>query len=132
MARVDYSDSRSFRHRHTVELDYLTADSSLLRWANKVEQGQRSEGVQWSSLLSWRYGYNIDSAMASTVGVAGKTEPEIPEFVRLDPSFMGRPPKQVSLLTNYVAAFRFRNRLYKDWLYIEVEPGYSQRQRHHF
>ena len=131
-ARVDYSNSKRFRHRHAVELDYLTGESSLLRWANKVEQGQRSDGVEWSSLVSWRYGYNIDSALAIIGGVVGKTEPDIPDFIREDPPYIGRPPKQDSLITNYVVAFRLRNRLYKDWLYVEFEPGYSRRQRHHF
>lgn len=131
-ARVDYSDSRRFRHRHAVELDYLTGESSLLRWANKIEQSERSEGVEWSSLLSWRYGYNIDSAMAVIAGVVGKTEPDIPDFIREDPPYIGRPPKQDPLLTNYVAALRFRNRIYKDWLYVEIEPGYTRRQRHQF
>lgn len=131
-ARVDYSDSQRFRHRHGVELDYLTGESSLLRWANKIEDGQRSEGVQWSSLLSWRYGYNIDSAMAIIAGVVGKTEPEVPDFIREDPLFAGQSLKQGSLLTNYVVAFRLRNRLYKDWLYVEIEPGYSRRKRNHY
>ncbi len=131
-ARVDYSDSKLFRHRHTVDLDYLTGETSLLRWTNKIEQGQRSDGVQWSSLVSWRYGYNIDSAMAIIAGVVGKTEPDIPDFIRENPPYIGRPPKQGSLLTNYVAALRFRNRIYKDWLYVEIEPGYARRQRHHF
>ncbi|MFK8051166.1 MAG: hypothetical protein AB8B81_22275 [Halioglobus sp.] len=131
-ARVDYSNSKRFRHRHAVELDYLTGESSLLRWANKIEQGQRSDGVEWSSLISWRYGYNIDSALAIIGGVVGKTEPDIPDFIREDPPYIGRPPKQDSLITNYVVAFRLRNRLYKDWLYVEFEPGYSRRQRHHF
>lgn len=130
--RVDYSDSKRFRHRHAVELDYLTGESSLLRWANKFEQGQRSEGVTWSSLVSWRYGYNIDSAMAIIAGVVGKTEPDIPDFILEDPPYTGRAPNQSSLLTNYVAALRFRNRVYKDWLYVEIEPGYTRRQRHHF
>lgn len=131
-ARVDYSDGRGFRHRHTVELDYLTGESSLLRWANKIEQSQHSEGVEWSSLFSWRYGYNIDSAVAVIAGVVGKTEPDIPDYIREDPPYVGRPPKQDPLLTNYIAALRFRNRIYKDWLYVEFEPGYTQRQRHHF
>lgn len=131
-ARVDYSDRKRFRHRHGVELDYLTGESSLLRWANKIERGQRSEGMEWSSLVSWRYGYNIDSAMAIIAGVVGKTEPDIPDFILEDPPYVGRPPNQDGLLTNYVVAFRLRNRLYKDWLYVEVEPGYARRQRHHF
>ena len=130
--RADYSDKRRFRHRHTVELDYLTGETSLLRWATKFEDGQRSDGVEWRSSLAWRYGYSIDSAMAIIANVAGKTEPDIPDYILDDPSFSLPPPDQDSLVTNYGLKASFRNRLYKDWLYIEVEPGYTWRQRHNF
>ena len=130
--RADYSDKRRFRHRHTVELDYLTGETSLLRWATKLEDGQRSDGVEWSTALVWRYGYSIDSAMAFIVNAAGKTEPDIPDYVFEDPSFIPPLPDQQSLVTTYGFKASFRNRLYKDWLYVEVEPGYTWRQRHNF
>jgi len=27
---------------------------------------------------------------------------------------------------------KLRNRLYKDWLYVEIEPGYTDRKRSHY
>ena len=130
--RADYSDKRRFRHRHSFELDYLTGETSLLRWSNRFEKGQRTEGVEWSTALSWLLGYSIDSAASFSIGASGNTEPYIPEYILEDPPFVGREPDQSSLLTEYGVIFNFRNRLYKDWLYIEFEPGYTQRQRHHF
>ena len=131
-ARVDYSDKNRFRQRHSVELDYLTGETSLLRWSNRIEHGQRSEGVEWTSALSWRYGYSIDSAVAFIVSANGKTEPDIPDFILEDPPYVGPEPEQDSLVTNYRAVIKLRNRIYKDWLFVEFEPGYTQRQRHHF
>jgi hypothetical protein len=131
-ARVDYSDKNRFRQRHSTELDYLTGETSLLRWANKVEHGQVSEGIEWASLLSWRYGYSIDSAVAFVLGANGETEPGVPDFILDDPSYVGTDFDQSSLVNNYGVVVLFRNRLYKDWLYIEFEPGYTLRQRHHF
>jgi hypothetical protein len=130
--RADYSDKRRFRHRHSVEFDYLTGETSLLRWSNRVEQGQRTEGVEWGTALSWLLGYSIDSAASFSIGASGNTEPDIPEYILEDPPYIGREPDQSSLVTEYGVIFNFRNRLYKDWLYIEFEPGYSQRQRHNF
>ncbi|MEH6519250.1 MAG: hypothetical protein V7742_21440 [Halioglobus sp.] len=130
--RVDYSDKERFRQRHTAEIDYLTGETSLLRWANKLEHGQRSQGVEWGSVVSWRYGYSIDSAVAVLVGANGKTEPGIPEYILEDPPYTGREPEQDSLVVNYGVVVKFRNRLYKDWLYVEFEPGYTNRQRHHY
>ena len=131
-ARVDYSNKRRFRQRHSVELDYLLGETTLLRWSNKLEHGQVSEGIEWGSAVSWRRGYSIDSAVAIIVGVAGKTEPEVPGFVLDDPAYEGQELDESSLLTNYGVVVKFRNRLYKDWLYVEFEPGYTQRKRNHF
>lgn len=130
--RLDYSDKNRFRQRHSMELDYLTGETSLLRLAGKIEQGQESEGVEWFSSLSWRYGYSIDSAIAFVLAVRGKTEPDIPDFILEDPPYTGAAPDQDPLVTSYGAVIRYRTRLYKDWLYMELEPGYAQRQRHHF
>ena len=130
--RADYSDKDRFRHRHSVELDYLTGDTSLLRWANKVESGQRSEGIEWSTAMSWRYGYSLDSAMAFIVYANGRTEPEVPGFILDDPDFIGKEFDESKLVANYGLRANFRNRLYEDWLYVEFEPGYSWRQRNNF
>ena len=130
--RVDYSDKNRFRQRHSVELDYLTGETSILRWSNKLEHGEVSEGVEWGSAVSWRYGYSVDSAVAVIVGASGKTEPDVPGFVLDDPAFEGLELDDSSLLTNYGVVLKFRNRLYKDWLYVEFEPGYTHRKRYHF
>jgi len=130
--RVDYSDKNRFRQRHSVEVDYLTGETSLLRWANKLEHGQESEGVEWASLFSWRYGYSIDSAVAFVLAVNGETEPDVPDYIKNDPEFEGADFDQSSLINNYGVVIRLRNRLYKDWLYVEFEPGYTMRKRHHY
>jgi hypothetical protein len=130
--RVDYSDSNRFRQRHTAELDYLTGETSLLRWANRLEHGQRSEGVEWGSYFSWRYGYSLDSALAVVIGLSGKTEPDIPDFVLEDPPWMGPTPEQDPVVANYGVVVKLRKRLYKDWLYAEFEPGYTMRKRHNY
>jgi hypothetical protein len=130
-ARVDYSNKNRFRQRHNIDLDYLTGERSLLRWSNKLEHGQVSEGIEWGSAVSWRYSYSVDSAIALIVGAVGKTEPDVPGFVLDDPAFDGVKLDDSSLVTNYGVVIRLRNRLYKDWLYVEFEPGYTQRKRFH-
>ncbi len=138
--RADYSDSKRFRHINHVELDHLTGETSLLRWSTRLERGQVSEGTEWTSGLSWVLGYSLDSAFAASVFMAGKTNPDVPDAI-----LEGRPYEGMtyplplspddeggSLVTNYGFKLRFRNRLYKDWLYIEFEPGYTWRQRNHF
>lgn len=130
--RADYSDKERFRQRHLVELDYLTGETSLLRWSGRLTQGQRSEGVEWATTLSWRYGYSIDSAVAFVLAANGRTEPDIPDFILEDPPYTGPEPEQDALVNNYGVVVKLRNRLYKDWLYVEFEPGYTNRKRHHF
>ncbi len=131
--RAYYSDKDRFHTTHQFDLDYLTGETSLVRWSTKLRRGQRSEGTEWRSLLSWSYGYSIDSAVAVVLGLTGVTDPDIPDDLEENPDdYLPFPDDDGSLITNYGLILKFRNRLYKDWLFIEFEPGYTERQRHHY
>ncbi len=135
--RADYSNDKRFRLVNNLEFDYLTGMTSLVRWSNRIEYGQRTEGTEWSSIVSWRYGYSLDSAFAWVFGLNGKSSPDVPNKIREGKPFNGvqYPPNATggsSLLTNYGTILKFRNRLYSDWLYLEVEPGWSYRKRNNF
>lgn len=130
--RAFYSDKDRFQHKHLIDLDYQTGETSLIRWSNKVKRGDRTDGTEWRSTVSWRYGYSLDSAVAFVVGVTGKTAPEAPDEVGEGTEWPPLPDDDGSLITNYGAIIKFRNRLYKDWLFIEFEPGYTERKRNHY
>jgi hypothetical protein len=130
--RAFYSDRDRFQHKHLIDLDYQTGETSLIRWSNRMARGDRTEGTEWRSQLSWRYGYSLDSAVAFVLLVSGQTDPDAPEDVGEGTEWPPLPSDDGSLVTNYGAVIKLRNRLYKDWLFIEFEPGYTNRQRHHY
>ena len=130
--RLRYTDDDLFSMRHLADFDVLTGERSLVRWSNKVEHGERSEGTEWRTSLSWRYGYSLDSAFAVILGMDGETDPEAPDEVGDGTEWPDAPVSSGSLVNNYALIFKLRNRLYKDWLYIEIEPGYTQRKRNHY
>ena len=130
--RLRYTNDDRFSMRHVADFDVLTGERSLVRWSNKVELGERSEGTEWRSLISWRYGYSLDSAFSMIFGVTGETEPDPPKEVGEGTEWPAEPLSDGSLVTNYGIIFKLRNRLYKDWLYVEIEPGYTDRKRSHY
>lgn len=127
-----YSNPKRFFQQQRVELDYITGVTSLARWTLGVERGQRSEGTEWASLWSWRYGYSLDSAIGFVVGVTGETDPNDPDDLLTNPEWPPEPFSSGPLYTNYGLIIQFRNRIYKDWLFVEFEPGYVQRKDHHY
>ena len=130
--RAAYSDKDRFHHKHLFDFDKQTGETSLARWSTRFERGERSEGTEWRTLISWRYGYSLDSAVAVVLGITGETDPENPDEVGPGTEWPSEPYDDGSLITNFGGGLRFRNRLYKDWLFVEFEPGYVRRQRHHY
>ena len=130
--RLRYTNDDRFNTRHLVDFDVLTGERSLFRWSNKVELGERSEGTEWRSLFSWRYGYSLDSAVSVVVGATGETDPDDPDMVGEGTDWPEEHYSDGSLVTNYGVIFKLRQRAYKDWLYVEIEPGYTQRKRNHY
>ncbi|MEH6589633.1 MAG: hypothetical protein V7746_05205 [Halioglobus sp.] len=130
--RVRYTDDDRFNMRHVADFDVLTGQRSIIRWSNKVEYGQRSEGTEWRSSVSWRYGYSLDSAFSVVAGASGETDPEAPDTVGYGTDWPEEPISSGSLVNNYAIVLKLRNKLYKDWLYVEFEPGYTRRKRNHY
>lgn len=127
--RFEYSDKRRFHMINQLDYDYATGEASAIRFLGRLYNGQRSEGDEWGTAAVWRYGRNLDSAYMVALGVLGKTDPDIPEELEgtVDPALNGG-----SLVTDRGGWVLYRRRLYKDWLYMEVSPGYTWRKRHHY
>lgn len=100
----------------TTQLDFyhaIGADDSL-RWSNRLRYGEKTDGSEWRTSLSLRQRYLIDTkrpvATSAFVVVNGVTEPE-------------------SYTKNYKLGFLFRRQIYRDFLFMEVQPAYNYRRR---
>ena len=93
-------------------LDKALRERELVRAYTRFLYGEKTDGTEWSSSLSYARGWQGDSGRVGAtwlyVGADGKTEPY--DFVK-----------------NYKVGARFRRQAYRDWLFWEIEPSYNRR-----
>ncbi|MCZ6831672.1 MAG: hypothetical protein O7F73_19180 [Gammaproteobacteria bacterium] len=88
-------------------------DDNLLAWINRVEYGEDTYGVEWSSSLQWRHRLEEETVISYMVGLDGVTDP--------DP-----------LTENYGFAVNYRTNIYRKYLFVELEPAYMWRKQADF
>ena len=93
-------------------LDKALGDRELVRAYTRFLYGEKTDGTEWFSSLSYARGWGEDSGRVGAtwlyVGADGHTEPY--DFVK-----------------NYKVGVRFRRQAYRDFLFWEVEPSYNWR-----
>ena len=85
------------------DIDQLLTEHIMLRSSNygNVAQSNDIEGLEWESSLFLFHALSNRKALTYRVMVLGKTQAEVP-------------------LANYGFEFRFRRRVYRDWLFLEL------------
>jgi hypothetical protein len=91
------------------DIDHSLDDKTLLRWANKVEYSEESNGAEWNTRAAWVKRLGKRSALSVFSFIRGETDPEI--------------------LKSRGFGVTYRHQFFRDWLYYEVEPRYSWRKR---
>ena len=93
-------------------LDKALRERELVRAYTRFLYGEKTDGTEWSSSLSYARGWQGDSGRVGAtwlyLGADGQTEPY--DFVK-----------------NYKVGARFRRQAYRDWLFWEIEPSYNWR-----
>jgi hypothetical protein len=93
-------------------LDKALDDRELIRAYTRFLYGEKTDGTEWSTSLSYARGWEGDSGRVGATwlyaGVDGQTEPY--DFVK-----------------NYKVGVRFRRQAYRDFLFWEIEPSYNWR-----
>ncbi|MEP5763675.1 MAG: hypothetical protein ABJ308_03745 [Halieaceae bacterium] len=92
-----------------ADLDYRLGQETLLRWANRAEYSEESNGVEWNSRLAWVWRLDEQSALRAFTFIRGETDPE--------------------LLKSRGFGLGYRRQFLRDWLFWEVEPRYAWRKR---
>jgi len=89
-----------------LELDELLTDNLMLRWANygNVATGREIEGLEWSSSVFLFQAFSNRRAMTYRVLVIGETAAE-------------------ETLQNYGFELRYRQRVLRKWLFLELLGG---------
>ncbi len=114
--RIQYEDGENFFSRTQFDLNRSIGENSAVRWGSRVLYGEKTEGVEWTSGLSLRQRYRVDHprpiATSFFVSASGVTRPE-------------------SFSKNYRAGVVWRRQVFRDFLFLELEPSYNYRRRNY-
>ena len=93
-------------------VDKALRERELLRAYTRFLYGEKTDGTEWSTSLSYARGWQGDSGRVGAtwlyVGADGQTEP-------------------YDLVNNYKVGARFRRQAVKDFIFWEIEPSYNWR-----
>lgn len=92
-----------------MDIDRKLDRSLLLRWANKMEYSEESNGAEWNSRIALIKRLDDKSAVRGFTFIRGETSPQ--------------------LLQSRGFGFAYRRNFMRDWLYWEVEPRYAWRKQ---
>jgi len=111
--RLQWDIDKNLYTTGQVDLNHHINDNNNLRWSNRVVYGEETDGVEWRTRLAWRQRRDSDRkrpyAMSYFGSINGITDPS-------------------SLVKNYQVGVEFRRRVYRDFLFFEVEPSWNYRR----
>lgn len=112
--RLQYEHGENIFSRTQFDLNKAFGDSTVLRWGSRLTYGEKTEGVEWRSSLFLRNAYQVSKPRPIVVNY----------FVSAYGSTWREP-----LTKEYLAGVLVRRQVYRDYLFVEVEPSYVQRRR---
>lgn len=112
--RLQYENGENFFSTTLADLNRSLGEDATWRWSNRFVYGERSDGVEWRTRFNIRHRMLEDSprplALSYFTAINGVTRPE--DFVK-----------------NYRVGFLLRRQVYRDFLFVELEPAYNFRRR---
>jgi len=112
--RIQYEDGENFFTIGQADLYQSFNTRDVLRWSNRIKWGEKTEGAEWRTRLSLFQRFGEDSnrplALNHFVSVRGETRP-------------------TSFIKNYRLGTIWRRQVYRDFLFLEIEPAMNYRRR---
>ncbi len=111
--RLQWANDDGFFTLGQVDLFHVLDSDDVVRWSNRGKWGEETDGVEWRSRLSLFQRFYEDTerplAFNHFLAVRGKTRPD-------------------SFVQNYAVGTILRRKLYRDFLFFEIEPSANFRQ----
>lgn len=111
--RLQYENGEDLYATSQLELNRVIDDNTQLRWVNRGVWGQQTDGLEWRSRISVRHRLAAATkrpiALSYYAAVRGETRPE-------------------SYVKNYRLGVTVRRRVYRDFLFVELEPAINFRR----
>lgn len=105
---VYFKDGDGFGTFSRYQLDHALNERSLIRWTNDLRLEESFSGTQYATSLEYLTLRNNKTALSWYTRVNGETRPEF--------------------VVSYDLGLRYRRNIYREWLYMELEPGYTWRK----
>ena len=111
--RIQYEDDEGFFSTSQLNLDHAVRDDTLLRWSNRGVYGEETQGVEWRSRVSLSRRLrdeekNRNTVLTAFTSVKGYTDP--------------------AYTRNYRIGGLLRSRVWRRYLFVELEPSYNWRK----
>ncbi len=108
--RVQWESDDGFYATSRFDINRILSDNKILRWANRAVYGQETEGVEWRTGLALRQRKKVETKRPIAISYFGSINGET------DPR---------SYVKNYRIGVLWRRKIYRDYLYVEMEPSYN-------
>ena len=114
LERLQWEDGEGIFSTTQLDLYRALDNNDLIRWSNRIKYGEDTDGIEWRSKLSLSQRYLMDTkrpiATNAFLAINGVTQDD--KFTK-----------------NYKMGFLFRRQIYRDFLFIELEPAINYRRR---
>lgn len=111
--RLQYEDGEGFYSITQLELNRIQNEDSVWRFSNRGIWGENTDGVEWRTRLALRKRYNPDARRPYAItyfgAIRGVTRPD-------------------SFVKNYRLGLTWRKQVYRDFLFLELEPAVNYRR----
>ena len=104
-----WQDGRGFGLKTRAEFDHRLSQRQTIRWSNRFDFGESTDGVDWDSLLSHRRQIDDKRTLSVYIAATGQTRPAY-------------------LTTQYEIGMLYRKNIWRRWLFLEFEPAYQWRK----
>jgi len=111
VAVTPFWDSRDgFGESNLLEFEKPVGPETLLRWTNSATISENTVGWEWGTEVSVLRRLSPSSAVTFAVNASGQTRPS-------------------ATVQNYRAYARYRRNIFRDWLFVEIEPDVNWPRR---
>jgi hypothetical protein len=112
--RIQYEDGEGFFGTSLAELNRAVGENAAWRWSNRLLYGEETEGAEWRTRFSFRQRFREDSQRPIGMSYFGA---------------INGVTREDALTKNYKLGVIFRQQVYRDYLFLELEPAYNYRRR---
>lgn len=103
-----FKDGKGFGSFSRYQLDHVISDDVLLRWTNDLRFEETFTGSEYTTSLEYLVRRSNDTAMSWYARINGESSP--------------------GFVASYDLGVRIRKNIAREWLFIELEPGYTWRK----